>query len=199
MKNKFTYFTPSVCSKGIFTDRGSKFIGYVYPISFEDEFKKILINLKSEHTGARHFCFAYRIGKLIITERTNDDGEPSGTAGKPILNQLLSAKLTEVIVIVVRYFGGTLLGTTRLIHAYKEATKAALENTIIIEKEITLKKEVTIPYPVYNDFMSLIKKHGIKTDIIKSSENETNFTIEIPLRVEKEFVDEFKKMNCNYF
>ncbi len=194
VENLFTYTTIGSPSEGIFTDKGSKFIGYLYPISSEEEFKNALKGLRTKHAGARHFCYAYRIGKSTIIERSNDDGEPSGTAGKPIFNQLLSYQLMEVGLVVVRYFGGTLLGTTGLIQAYKGASKAAIEQATIIEKPIILSKEMEIPYPLYNQFMALVKKYEIKSEMIRSSEQETCFTLDIPLKFEEKFMEELKKI-----
>lgn len=194
MNNKYTYRTIAQLAEGIYTDKGSKFIGYIYPISTEEEFKKYLKELQSKHHGARHFCYAFRIGKNRILERSNDDGEPSGTAGKPILNQLLSSQLTEVCLVVVRYFGGTLLGTTGLIQAYKGAALAAIENASIVESEIISVQKVTIPYSVYNDFMNLVKKHAIKTNLINSTEQESIFNMEVPLRIEDDIMEDVNKI-----
>jgi uncharacterized YigZ family protein len=190
----FTYVTLEQPSEGVYTDKGSRFIGYAYPISTEDEFKSILKNVQAQNQGARHFCYAYRLGKLNITERSNDDGEPAGTAGKPILNQLLSLRLTEICIVVVRYFGGTLLGTSGLIKAYKSAAKAAIENGTRIEKNITIIKQVTIPYAVYNRFMGCIKKYPVQWQTIQSTDAETCFLLEIPLENETEVMHEINTL-----
>ena len=122
--------TPKAPSEGLFKDKGSKFFGYIFPIKNENEVKAHLENLKSLHPKARHHCFAYKLGIDENNFRANDDGEPSGTAGKPILNTLHSFELTDALAVVVRYFGGTLLGVPGLINAYKEATKEGLGMTM---------------------------------------------------------------------
>ncbi len=142
-----------------FKDKGSRFIAFVYPVSTIDEFKIILANLKKEHPKAVHHCFAYRIGFDKNTFRVSDDGEPSGTAGKQILGQIDSKEITNIAIIVVRYFGGILLGVPGLIHAYKTATQLALQVTPIIEKSIELPYEIHCSYPLQNDVMTIIKTH----------------------------------------
>src|SRR5688500_2730354 len=114
-----TYKTIDAPAEGVFRDRGSKFLGYAYPVLAECEVKGILANLRAEHGKARHFCWALRLSPDRSIFRIQDDGEPSGTAGRPILNTMLSADITNVLIVVVRYFGGTLLGVPGLINAYK--------------------------------------------------------------------------------
>jgi len=129
-------------SQGYFKDKGSKFYAFAYPVKNEDEIKEILARLRKEHHSARHHCYAWRLGTENVTSRANDDGEPSSTAGKPILGQLQSFNVTNILIVVVRYFGGTLLGVSGLINAYRSAAADALKNADIkqkiIEKEITL-------------------------------------------------------------
>ena len=122
-------FTIRKNSEGIYKEKGSKFISYLYPIKSEDDVKYCLSKLKEEHSKARHHCYAFRLGAKGDLERANDDGEPNGSAGLPILNQLHSAKLTNVLLVVVRYFGGTKLGLGGLVRAYKESSKDAIENS----------------------------------------------------------------------
>lgn len=122
MDIKDTYLTIDLPSEGIFKDKGSKFLAFAYPLTDESKVKNIVQNLKKEHHSARHHCFAFKIGNQGEHYRANDDGEPSGTAGRPILGQLNSYNLTNILVVVVRYFGGTLLGVGGLINAYKNAT-----------------------------------------------------------------------------
>lgn len=153
-----TYKTITAPSQGIYKDRGSKFLAYAYPFSNKDSLKEILQNLKKEHLKAVHFCFAYRLGQQRETFRANDDGEPSGSAGKPILGQIDSLSLTEVLVVVVRYFGGTLLGVPGLINAYKNATLICLEAATQIEKPILKSLTVSFDYPLLGDVMNLIKQ-----------------------------------------
>lgn len=153
-----TYKTIEAPSQGIFKDRGSKFLAYAYPFSNKDSLKEILQSLKKEHLKAVHFCFAYRLGQQGETFRANDDGEPSGSAGKPILGKIDSLGLTEVLVVVVRYFGGTLLGVPGLINAYKNATLLSLEAATQIEKPILKSLTVAFDYPLLGDVMNLIKQ-----------------------------------------
>lgn len=141
-----------------FRDRGSKFIAYAYPIETTDDFKKRLQALKKEHPKAVHHCFAYRIGTDGNTFRASDDGEPSGTAGKPILGQLDSRQVTNVLVVVVRYFGGTLLGVPGLINAYKTVTSLALQVTPVIRKPIEKKYLIEFDYTRVNEVMTVLKQ-----------------------------------------
>ena len=161
MKNfedKNNYLTVSQTSHAEFKDRGSKFIAFAYPVQSVEEFKNYLLQLKREHTKAAHHCFAYRIGIDGNNFRTSDDGEPSGTAGKPILNQIDSKQLTNVAVIAVRYFGGTLLGVPGLINAYKTATALALQLTPIITKPIEINYQLHFDYTKLNDVMMIVKQ-----------------------------------------
>ena len=148
-------------SEGLFKSRGSKFLSYAFPVKTEDEIKEILNQVKKEHHSARHHCYAWRLGTEEITFRANDDGEPSSTAGKPILGQLLSFELTNILVVVVRYFGGTLLGTSGLINAYRTAAAEAIKNakieTRIIEEKFTLK----FTYKEMNEVMQIIKQENL--------------------------------------
>lgn len=141
-----------------FKDRGSRFIAYAFPIETVDEFKTHLQILKKEHSKAVHHCFAYRLGFDKNNFRTSDDGEPSGSAGKPILNQIDSKQLTNILVIVVRYFGGTLLGVPGLINAYKTATILALQTTPIIQKAVEINYELHYSYTAMNDVMTIMKQ-----------------------------------------
>src|ERR1700754_4353082 len=131
-----TYKTIDKPTEGIFRDRGSKFLGYAYPINSENDIKAIVAGLKAEHPKANHHCWAMRLTIDRSVFRVNDDGEPSGTAGRPILNTLLSKDLTNLVVVVVRYFGGTLLGVPGLINAYKVATEEVLNQSVIISKTL---------------------------------------------------------------
>jgi len=157
-----TYKTIDKITEGVFKDRGSKFIAFAYPITTEEEAKKVMANVRKEYHDACHHCFAYRIGHDKLTWRANDDGEPSGTAGKPIFNQILSNDLTNILVVVVRYFGGTLLGVPGLINAYKTATQEALNIAAIITKTVNDVYEVTFGYPAMNSIMKIIKDKGLE-------------------------------------
>jgi uncharacterized YigZ family protein len=141
-----------------FKDRGSKFIAFTFPVQSIDDFKKNLELIKKEHPKATHHCFAYRIGLDNNTYRVSDDGEPSGTAGKPILGQIDSKKLTNVLVVVVRYFGGTLLGVPGLINAYKSAASMALQVTPVVQKPIEVAYTLQFDYTQMNEIMMLVKQ-----------------------------------------
>jgi uncharacterized YigZ family protein len=143
-----------------YKDRGSRFLAYAYPIVTTDDFKKYLKALKEEHPKAAHHCFAYRIGTDGNNFRSGDDGEPSGSAGKPILGQIDSKGVTNVAIIVVRYFGGTLLGVPGLINAYKMVTSLALQLTPIIEKPILETYELNFDYTLMNEIMMVVKRFG---------------------------------------
>ncbi len=143
-----------------FKDRGSKFLGFAFPIESVDDFKKRLKNLKEEHPKAAHHCFAYRIGWDGNNFRAGDDGEPAGSAGKPILSQIDSKKLTNTAIVVVRYFGGTLLGVPGLINAYKMVSSLALQLTPIIKKSILVYYRLEFDYTLMNDVMMIVKKIG---------------------------------------
>ncbi len=155
------YRTIVSSTTGLFRDRGSKFIAYAYPFRDESELKARIAALKSEHPKARHHCWAYRLTPDRSVFRVNDDGEPSGTAGRPILNTLLSHDVTNVLVVVVRYFGGTLLGVPGLINAYKMATQDALANAEIIEKTVNDLYRVGFSYPQLNDVMRVVKEEDL--------------------------------------
>ena len=143
-----------------FKDRGSTFLAFAYPITGAESFKKLLKGLKEQHPKAAHHCFAYRLGTDKNNFRAGDDGEPAGSAGKPILGQIDSKNLTNVCVIVVRYFGGTLLGVPGLINAYKTATSLALQLTPITKYPVLEEYEVQFDYTQMNDVMMVIKRFG---------------------------------------
>ncbi len=141
-----------------FKDRGSKFFAFAFPIETAEDFKRHLKQLKKGHPKAVHHCFAYRIGTDGNNFRASDDGEPSGSAGKPILGQIDSREVTNIAVIVVRYFGGSLLGVPGLINAYKTATSLALQVTPIIHKQLEVKYAIHFNYPQINEIMLLLKQ-----------------------------------------
>lgn len=157
-----TYFTIEKPVEGIFRDRGSKFLAFAYPVSNENDIKAIVAQLKADHPKANHHCWAMRLGIDRSVFRVNDDGEPSGTAGRPILNTLLSRNLTNILVVVVRYFGGTLLGVPGLINAYKMATEEALAAAKIVEKTLNDIYIIRFEYPQMNDVMKVIKDDGLE-------------------------------------
>jgi uncharacterized YigZ family protein len=166
-----TYLTIEKPSEGIFRDRGSKFMGFAYPINSENDIKAIVTALKNEHPKANHHCWAVRLGPDRSVFRFNDDGEPSGTAGRPILNTLLSRNLTNILVVVVRYFGGTLLGVPGLINAYKAATEETLNAATIVEKILKDIYELTFDYQQMNNVMRIVKDDNL--EILEQDFNNT--------------------------
>ncbi len=160
MSNEDYYQTIDKTSMAEFKDRGSKFIAYGFPMQTTEDFKQQLQQLKKEHPKAVHHCFAYRIGLDGNQFRVSDDGEPSGTAGRPILGQIDSKELTNTGVIVVRYFGGTLLGVPGLINAYKSAAAMALQLVPIVQKPVEVLYELQFDYTRMNEVMTVVKQHG---------------------------------------
>ncbi|MES2457268.1 MAG: YigZ family protein [Bacteroidota bacterium] len=156
-----TYKTIERPSEGVFRDKGSKFIAYAYPLRSEEEVKDLLQALRSEHPKARHYCWALRLSPDRNVFRIQDDGEPSGTAGHPILNTLLSADLTNILIVVVRYFGGTLLGVPGLINAYKTAAVEAIKESKILEKTVNDHYELQFDYLAMNEVMKLVKEEKL--------------------------------------
>ncbi|MBP5536297.1 MAG: YigZ family protein [Bacteroidales bacterium] len=156
-----TYHTISAPSEGLFKDKGSKFLAFAYPVRSEDEVRQHIERIKKEYFDARHHCYAYILGPRKDAWRANDDGEPSGTAGKPIYGQLLSHDLTDILVVVVRYFGGILLGTSGLINAYRSATRDALDHTTVIEKTVDVGYRLHFGYEQMNDVMRILKENGL--------------------------------------
>jgi uncharacterized YigZ family protein len=141
-------------------DRGSKFIAFVFPVTTTEEFKSCMALVKAEHPKATHHCFAYRIGLDGNNFRVSDAGEPSGSAGRPILGQIDSRRLTNTLIVVVRYFGGTLLGMPGLINAYKTAASLALQVTPIVEKQVEIPYRLQFDYTVMNDIMTIVKQYN---------------------------------------
>lgn len=149
-------------SEGIYKEKGSKFISFAFPVKNTDEIKDIIKDIKKEFFDARHHCYAYILGQDKSIFRMNDDGEPSSTGGKPIYGQLLSKDLTNVLVVVVRYFGGVKLGVSGLIQAYKQAALDALENAVIIEKTVDEVYGVSFEYILMNDVMRVMKENDLQ-------------------------------------
>lgn len=174
-----TYLTIEKPAEGIFRDRGSKFLAYAYPITTDQDIKTIVTNLKQEHPKANHHCWAMRWSTDRSVFRLNDDGEPSGTAGRPILNVLLSRNITNIAVVVVRYFGGTLLGVPGLINAYKTATETALNEAIIIEKTVNDVYTISFDYLQINDVMRLVKEESLE---ILAQQFDNNCELKVSIR-----------------
>jgi uncharacterized YigZ family protein len=181
----FYYYTIEQPSMAEFKDRGSKFFAYAYPAKDIDTCKKILAQLKKEHGKAVHHCLAYRLGVDGSTFRVSDDGEPAGSAGRPILGQIDSKGLTNVLVVVVRYFGGTLLGIPGLINAYKTATALALQLSPIIKKPIEIPYELNFDYHQMNEVMLLVKQYNCSV-----VEQTTQLFIQLHIGIPKNRLDE---------
>jgi uncharacterized YigZ family protein len=161
MKASDTYKTIKATSKGIFRDKGSRFIAFASPVFSVDEVKPIIEVYRKEYHDARHHCYAYLIGHDKSIWRVNDDGEPSGTAGKPILGQINSHGLTNILIVVIRYFGGTLLGVSGLINAYRTAAAEAINNSEIIECTVREYYQIKFPYTSMNEVMKILKDENI--------------------------------------
>lgn len=152
-----TYLTIKAFSEGLYKEKGSRFIGMAWPVTALEEIKSILENVRKEHHSARHHCYAWMLGQNRQNYRVNDDGEPSGSAGKQILGQINAFQVTNTLIIVVRYFGGKLLGVSGLINAYRSAAESALRNSEITELFIQDYIELIFPYTCINDVMKVIK------------------------------------------
>jgi uncharacterized YigZ family protein len=159
--NATTYQTIEKASTGVFKNKGSKFLAFAYPVKTEQEIKLLMDGIKKEYFDARHHCFAYRLGPEKKVFRVNDDREPSGTAGKPILSQILSNDLTNILIVVVRYFGGTLLGTSGLIQAYKLSSADAITNAKIVACSVFATYQVFFTYTELNMVMKYIKDYDL--------------------------------------
>jgi uncharacterized YigZ family protein len=177
-----SYFSVAQPAEGSYKDKGSKFIGYVFPVKDLEDIKERLNSLKELHPKARHICYAYRLGFTPEEARSNDDGEPSGSAGKPILNTILSNNVNYTFVAVVRYFGGTLLGVPGLIQAYKEASLEAFSAVKIIEIEPMEVFEIRFSYAQMNEVMKVIKKFPIQI-VEQEVNNECRYLLQFAKRV----------------
>lgn len=166
-----TYLTIQDKSEGIYTEKRSKFLAFAHPVETIDEIKDLLTDYKKKYYDARHVCYAYMLGPERTDFRANDDGEPSSTAGKPILGQINSRELTNILVVVIRYFGGVKLGTSGLIVAYREAAAEALSAAAVIEKTIEETVTFTFPYVMMNSVMRVVKE--LNPRIVEQKYDET--------------------------
>ena len=162
MKSKASYLTLAHASEGLLKEKGSKFLAFAYPVKSEQEIKGILDSLRKKYYDARHHCYAYILGKDMDIFRANDDGEPNHSAGDPILGQIRSNSLTNTLIVVMRYFGGTKLGVGGLINAYRTAAAEAIANNLIIESEDIHELVLHFGYPEMNQVMKLVKDHGLE-------------------------------------
>jgi len=181
-----SYKTITSPAEGFFKDKGSKFISYAYPIRNENDAKVFLAELRELHPKAVHHCYAYRLGLDRMSYRMSDDGEPSGTAGRPILNTLYSRDITNILVVVVRYFGGTLLGVPGLIHAYKTATEIALDEAEVITSHLFNIYELVFSYVQMNDVMRIVKEMELPV-----TEQQFNMECRMAVEVRTTMVERF--------
>ncbi len=180
MEIKDTFKTiASASTEILFKEKNSKFFGYAFPVTAEDEIKLHLDKLRKKHFGAGHFCYAFQVGTDTVSFRANDDGEPSNSAGMPIYGQIQSFGLTNVLVVVVRFFGGVKLGVGGLISAYKTAAQMALEESVILEKTIDVQFQISFDYKNMNKVMRIIKEKNLE---IISQQMEESCQIKIATR-----------------
>ncbi len=176
------YRTIASPSEGIYKEKGSKFLAFAHQVENLEEVKTLLEQYRKEYHDARHVCYAYMLGADRQDFRANDDGEPSGTAGRPILGQINSLNLTNILVVVIRYFGGILLGTGGLIVAYKEATREALSQAQIVEKDVMEKRRLLFPYEKMNEVMKTLK--NCEAIITNQGFEDNQCTIEFEIKLE---------------
>lgn len=188
-----TYLTLARISEGLYKEKGSKFLAFAIPISDEEEIKEILKEKRKLYHDARHVCFAYILGEKGEYTRANDDGEPSGTAGKPMLGTLVSKGITNVLMVVVRYFGGTKLGTSGLINAYREASMDALEQNEVVEKILESRCEILFEYPFLNDVMRIVKEENA-TIVNQQFDNDCIMKLSIRKRDEEKMRSRLEKV-----
>ncbi len=194
MQETDTYKTIRRASEGLYKDKGSKFIALAYPVSSDEEVKELLNQVKKQYYDARHHCYAWALDQSREIHRMNDDGEPSGTAGKPIYGQILSYDITNVLIVVVRYFGGTKLGVRGLINAYKGAAQDALQNADIITKVIHDYFKIQFDYPSMNDVMKIIKDYDlpqVEHDFALSC----TMTFSVPQSISAQIEEKFSKLS----
>lgn len=188
-----TYLTLAKISEGLYKEKGSKFLAFAIPVSDVEEIKEILKEKRKEYHDARHVCFAYVMGEKGEETRANDDGEPSGTAGKPMLGTLVSKGVTNVLLVVVRYFGGTKLGTSGLINAYREACLDALEQNEVVEKIVESRCDIQFEYPFLNDVMRIVKEENA-TIVSQNFDNDCTMRISIRKRDEEKLRSRLSKV-----
>lgn len=174
-----TYRTIAGAAQSVFRDKASKFLGIALPVTSETEVKDNLSQIAKRYFDANHHCYAYRLGFEKNNYRFNDDGEPTGSAGKPIYGQILSKDLTDILIVVIRYFGGTKLGIPGLINAYKTTAREAIENAVIIEKHILVHFLIVFDYPDMNEIMRILKEEHAH---ILGQGYETKCTLDFEIR-----------------
>jgi uncharacterized YigZ family protein len=191
--DKDYYFTISKEGKGLYKEKGSKFLSFSYFVNSEEDVKLKLDELKKEYFDAQHFCYAYILGYYQEKYRANDDGEPNNSAGMPILGQIRSKNLTNTLVVVVRYFGGTKLGVSGLIQAYKIASEEAIANSLIVEKLITIPIKIEFEYILMNEVMRIAKKYNMDFSN-QSFEDNCKIDFEVRKGMYHEIVEKLKEI-----
>lgn len=186
-----SYKTIKGSGKGIYREKGSKFLGFAFGVTSSGEAMDIVAGLKKEYHDARHHCFAYMTGADRTQYRVNDDGEPSGTAGRPILGQINSAGLTDVLIVVVRYFGGTLLGVSGLVNAYRSAAAAAISDSKVVTRTVMKEMEIRFPWVAMNDVMKILKENAGVKQTDHTFGNECMIRVSIPAARESALRDRF--------
>ena len=188
-----SYKTIAGPAEGSYSEKRSKFLAYAFPVQNEQEVKQRLAEIQKKHWDARHHCYAYILGPRKDAFRANDDGEPSGTGGRPIHGQLLSADLTDTLIVVVRYFGGILLGASGLANAYKTAARDAIDHATIIEKTIDARYRLGFEYVAMNDVMRILKDYDLKPE---NPQYDMDCTLEVSIRqsLSVRFYDDIKEL-----
>ncbi len=197
-----SYYSVENLSQGLYKDKGSKFISFAMPVRSVDEVNTALARYRKEYYDARHICYAYMLGAEREIFRSNDDGEPSGTAGKPILGQINSYNLTNILIVVIRYFGGILLGTSGLIVAYRSAAKNAIDNARIIEHALTKTYKISFPYDIVSHIMRIVKDCNAQILNTEYQDNTQILTIEVQQAVAsacEEKIDKFSHYGLKRF
>lgn len=191
----FSYRTIKHTSEGSYKEKGSKFLGFAFPVISEEEVKHKISELKKKYFDARHHCYAYRIGVDRTKFRAFDDGEPNHSAGDPILGQIRSKELTNVLVVVVRYFGGVKLGVGGLISAYKAAAEDALNSSVIVEKEVVQGYTIEYPYLSTQDVMKIVKEFNLEIRS-QSFEEDCKMEASISVRLKNSFEQKVQLLNA---
>jgi len=189
----YSFLTIKSTGQGIYKEKGSKFLAFAYPVSSESEIKERIAFLKSEYFDARHHCFAWMLGPEKKLFRSFDDGEPNHSAGDPILGQIRSRNLTNVLVVVIRYFGGTKLGVGGLIAAYKSAADDALNNSIIVEEKVMERVTLSYDYSIMSEVMKMVKDYDM-TVVAQEFKQQCDLIADVPLKNKEKLEEKLKLM-----
>jgi uncharacterized YigZ family protein len=190
----YTYQSVANDAEGIYSEKGSKFIAYLLPLSDEKEVREKIEFVKQKYPKAQHYCYAYMLGYEKLIYRVQDDGEPAGTAGKPILGQIRSYDLSDILIVVVRYFGGTLLGAGGLIHAYKSAASLAISNSTITNKTLMETIQISFYFSELNEIMKIAKQKNVSIQQ-KNIQNECTMILSYPKEMEIKLKKQLDKVS----